>query len=52
VVHPAFKNLVLSGQYNGEEVNVYAHQGAGGYGMMFGIILVFSLTFPGAVLSR
>lgn len=42
----------MIGQYDGEDVTIYAHQKAGGYGMMFGIILVFSLTFPGAVLSR
>jgi hypothetical protein len=51
-VHPASRVQVISGLYDGEEVTVYAHQGSGGYGMMLGIILVFSLTMPGAVLSR
>lgn len=50
-IHPAFRTPVISGQNYGEDVTVYAHQGAGGYGIMFGIILAFSLTFPGAVLS-
>jgi hypothetical protein len=32
-------------------VTVYAHQGSCGYGIIFVIILAFSMTFPGAVMS-
>ena len=50
-VHPSWRNAVLSGQHNGEDVTIYAHQGASGYGLIFAIIVVFSLSMPGAVLS-
>mmetsp|Transcript_22129 Transcript_22129/g.48128 ORF Transcript_22129/g.48128 Transcript_22129/m.48128 type:complete len:1680 (-) Transcript_22129:165-5204(-) len=43
---------VLSGIYDGnQEVSIFANFSSGGYGMVFGIICVFSLTLPGAVLS-
>ena len=51
VLGPNKRNQVLSGIYNGEEVSVYAHFSSGGYAMIMGIILAFSLTVPGAVLS-
>ena len=41
-----------AGSYKGEDVTLYAHQAAGGYGMILGIVIMFSLTLPGAVLSR
>lgn len=40
-----------AGSYKGEDVTLYAHQAAGGYGMILGIVIMFSLTLPGAVLS-
>lgn len=51
VVSPYSRQQVLSGIYDGDEVSVYAHSASGGYSMILGIILTFSLTFPGAVLS-
>ena len=51
VISPYDRNSILSGTSNGTDVTIYAYLGSGGYGMIFGIILVFSLTFPGAVLS-
>lgn len=42
---------VLAGTYNNNTVSVYAHPASGGYVLLFGIIAMFSLTTPGAVLS-
>lgn len=42
---------VLAGTYNDDMVSVYAHPASGGYVMLLGIIAIFSLTTPGAVLS-
>ena len=42
---------VLAGTYNGDAVSVYAHPASGGYAMLLGIMVIFSLTTPGAVLS-
>ena len=50
-IHPSWRTTVLSGQHNGEDVTVYAHPGASGYGLVFAIIVVFSLSSPGTVLS-
>lgn len=42
---------VLAGSFKGNDVSVSAHIAPGSYGMVIGIIVFFSLTFPGAVLS-
>ena len=42
---------VLAGSFKGNDVSVSAHIAPGSYGMVIGIIIFFSLTFPGAVLS-
>ena len=42
---------VLAGTYNGDAVSVYAHPASGGFVMLIGIMVIFSLTTPGAVLS-
>ena len=42
---------VLAGSFKGNDVAVSAHIAPGSYGMVIGIIIIFSLTFPGAVLS-
>ncbi len=51
VVHPNSRVEVLAGMYNGDTVSVYAHPASGGYVMMLGIVVIFSLTTPGAVLA-
>lgn len=52
VLHPSDREEVLSGiSSDGNQVSVFAHVAAGNYGMIFGIICIFSLTLPGAVLS-
>ena len=52
IVNPRSRNQVLSGlDADGNEVSVYAHSAPGGYGLVLAIIIVFSLTLPGAVLS-
>lgn len=38
-------------EFGGEEVTVSAHTGTGGYQFIFGIIVIFTLTAPGSVLS-
>jgi len=42
---------IFSTQYEGERVSVSAHTGPAGYGFVFGIIVIFTLTAPGSVLS-
>ena len=51
VVSPYSRREVLTGQYNGNDVSVYAHFDSGGYEFIFGIVVVWALTYPGAVLS-
>lgn len=51
VIHPSSRVEVFSGIYEGSDATVYAYPSAGGYEMIFGIIVVFSLSFPGSVLS-
>mmetsp|Transcript_2306 Transcript_2306/g.4967 ORF Transcript_2306/g.4967 Transcript_2306/m.4967 type:complete len:1771 (+) Transcript_2306:192-5504(+) len=50
-VRPGYSEPVLSVFSEEESVSVYAYMAPGGYGMIFAIIVVFSLTVPGAVLS-
>ncbi|KAL9186661.1 hypothetical protein ACHAXT_005899 [Thalassiosira profunda] len=51
-VNPRYGQMeVLSWMDDGTEATVYAHIAPGGYELVLGIIVVFSLTFPGAVLS-
>jgi len=47
----AYPVSVLAGSFKGNDVAVSAHIAPGSYGMVIGIIIIFSLTFPGAVLS-
>jgi hypothetical protein len=48
IVYPA---SVLAGSFKGNDVSVSAQIATRSYGMVIGIIIFFSLTFPGAVLS-
>jgi ABC-type multidrug transport system ATPase subunit len=50
-VSVAYPASVLSGSFKGNDVSVSAQISPGSYGMVIGIIVFFSLTFPGAVLS-
>ena len=50
-VSVAYPVSVLAGSFKGNDVSVSAHIAPGSYGMVIGIIVFFSLTFPGAVLS-
>jgi hypothetical protein len=50
-VYPNSRAEVITGTYNGDAVSVYAHPASGGYVMILGIVVMFSLTTPGAVLS-
>jgi len=44
-------NRIFSTQFEGEEVYVSAHAGPAGYQFIFAIIVIFTLTAPGSVLS-